>query len=102
MKADADVYPQLAVRTCRRFWLRIKLHFLVERDEKGLEELKQLLDATAGKRIEIAEFMLAIRIFCKDDDSGLITMIFAHLCVPFWQWRRLHRVMEFVDLQLSD
>ena len=102
MKTDPNVRPQFAVRTCRRPWLRLKLHFLVERDEKGLAELKELLDTIAGRRIEIAEFMLALTFFCGDDDSGLMTMIFAHLCVPFWQWRRLHRVLKLADAQLSE
>lgn len=40
----------LTIRTCRRSWLRVKLHFLVERDEKGRRDFRTFLDAVGSQK----------------------------------------------------
>lgn len=92
--------PQFAVRTCRRPWLRAKFHFLVAHDGNWKQELSELLDNIAGRRIEVFELTLALAMFYEDDATGLMSLLMSYLAVPFWQWRRLTRLMKLVNQQL--
>ncbi len=90
-------------RTCRRGWLRVKLHLLVERDEQGMKDFRVFLAAVGSQReISLVDLVDAAAGFCettrpKDghtltgDEIDGMTTVFLFLVVPFWQWRKLRR-----------
>lgn len=99
-----DDSPEMCVRTCRRRWLRIKLHFMVHRDEAGLRDLNVMLDKVAGRRIAASRINTAAMDFLDDGDDpitdALMAKLLVYMIVPFWSWRRLHRLnRQFDQLQ---